>query len=51
MLSTALFGLIALQPSTFLIIGAALAAVALIAACVPARRAIALDASSILRGQ
>jgi putative ABC transport system permease protein len=51
MLSSALFGLVTLQPSTFLIVGAGLAIVALSAACVPARRAVTLDPSSILRGQ
>ena len=50
-LSSVLFGLVMLQPATFLIAGAALAVVALCAACVPARRAITLDPSSILRGQ
>jgi putative ABC transport system permease protein len=50
LLSSALFGLIALHPTTFLILGGALAVVSLGAACVPARRALRLDLSSILRG-
>jgi putative ABC transport system permease protein len=51
MLSSALFGLIALHPLTFAAVGAGLACVSLGAACVPARRALRLDPSTILRGQ
>ena len=50
-LATALFGLISLDPATFLTIAAGLAVVSIGAACLPARRALRLDPSTILRGQ
>jgi putative ABC transport system permease protein len=50
-LSSALFGLISLEPTTFLIVAAGLAVVSIGAACIPARRALRLDPSTILRGQ
>ena len=50
-LSSALFGLISLEPTTFLIVAAGLAVVSIGAACLPARRALRLDPSTILRGQ
>ena len=42
-LSSALFGLISLEPMTFLIVAAGLAVVSIGAACIPARRALRLD--------
>ena len=50
-LASALFGLISLEPATFLIVAAGLAVVSIGAACLPARRALRLDPSTILRGQ
>jgi putative ABC transport system permease protein len=50
-LASALFGLISLDPATFLMVVAGLAAVSIGAACLPARRALRLDPSAILRGQ
>jgi putative ABC transport system permease protein len=50
-MSSAMFGLIALDRTTVAVVGLALAAVAFTAAYVPSRRALRLDPSSILRAQ
>jgi ABC-type antimicrobial peptide transport system permease subunit len=50
-LASVLFGLIALEPAAFLIVAGGLAAVSIGAACLPARKALRLDPSAILRGR
>jgi putative ABC transport system permease protein len=49
-LKSALFGLVALDGMTFAMVAAGLALVALIAAYLPARRALRLDPAAVLRG-
>ena len=49
LLTNALFGLIPLHPAVFLGVGAGLALVSVAAACIPARRALKLDPTIILR--
>jgi putative ABC transport system permease protein len=49
LMSSALFGIIALEPTTFVVVGGALAIVSLAAAYVPARRSGRLDPAAILR--
>jgi ABC-type antimicrobial peptide transport system permease subunit len=51
LLASALFGLVSLEPATFLTVAAGLAIVSIGAACLPARRVLRLDPSAILRGQ
>jgi putative ABC transport system permease protein len=51
MMSSAVFGLVSLEPTTFLAVTVALGSVACVAAYVPARRTLHLDPASILRAE
>jgi predicted permease len=51
LMSSALFGLVSLDPATFGAVSLALALVSFVAAYVPARRTLRLDPSTILRAQ
>jgi len=48
-MSSALYGVVALEPGTFIIVGALLAASALAAGYIPAQRAIKVDPVVALR--
>jgi ABC-type antimicrobial peptide transport system permease subunit len=51
LMESALFGVVAIEPSLFVAITLALAAVSLIASALPARRAMRVDPAVALRGE